>query len=227
MRPIGAALLALCLSFATATAGELVPFKASYSIRAHGLSGRGELQLRRHADDRWTYDMHLYGRGLARLVPGANQRSHSEFRIVDGRVVPDSFTSSDNDQQYTFDWQAGRVTGMAGRKAVDLATQPGLLDTLSVQAALMQELLSGREPSRFVLVDDGRIKDYLYTLERSETLESIAGTYRTVIFSSRRPGSKKANYFWCAPDLGYLPLKVERRNGRDLELSMTLAGLER
>jgi hypothetical protein len=227
MKRFGTALAALCLCVATATALELRPFRASYSIRAHGLSGRGELHLQQHANDRWSYDMHLQGRGLARLVPGANQRSRSEFHIVDGRVVPDSFTSTDNDQKYTFDWNAGRVNGTAARKPVDLAAQPSLLDTLSVQAALMQELLSGREPSRFVLVDDGRIKDYLYTLERNETLESIAGTHRTVIFSSRRPGSKKATYFWCAPDLGYLPLKVERRNGPDLEFTMTLAELER
>ncbi len=28
--------------------------------------------------------------------------------------------------------------------------------------------------------------------------------------------------FWCAPELGYLPLKVERRDGKDVEWSMAV-----
>jgi hypothetical protein len=112
-------------------------------------------------------------------------------------------------------------------KPLDLPAQPGLLDPLSAQVALMQELLAGRVPARFVLVDEDRIKDYDYAVESSEEIDSVAGKHRADIFSSRRPGSRKATYFWCAPDLGYLPLKVERRDGRTVQLTMTLTSLER
>jgi hypothetical protein len=222
-----AALLLLGLPLGAAAA-ELLPFKATYTIRWSGMSaGTGELHLQQRSDGRWAYDSRVRSRGLFRIAPGANQRSSSVFRIVEGKVVPDTFTSDEHAQQITFDWQKGRVTGSVNRKPIDLPIQAGLLDTQSVQVALMQELLSGRMPARFVLVDEDKIKDYLYAVEGSEMIDSIAGRHRADIFSSRRPGSKKATFFWCAPELGYLPLKVERRNGREVEWSMTLATLER
>jgi hypothetical protein len=227
MLRIAALLLALLLP-AFSAAADLTPFKATYAIRWNGMSaGTGHLHLQKLADGRWSYESRVQSRGLFRLAIPSNQVSRSIFRIVDGRVIPDEFTSDEKSQSLTFDWQDGRVTGTVDRRKVDLPIQPGLLDTLSVQVALMQELLSERMPARFVLVDEDRIKDYLYAVEGSEVIDSVAGEHRADIFSSRRPGSRKATFFWCAPELAYLPLKVERRNGRDVEWSMSLSTLER
>jgi hypothetical protein len=222
-------LLALLLPMAGMAAQDLQPFKATYAIRWNGMpAATGELELERLADGRWAYHSRVRARLLARAMIPANQVQRSEFRIVDHRVVPLSFTSSaDPSQQIAFDWDAGRISGMLEGKPLDLPAQPGLLDPLSAQVALMQELLAGRVPARFVLVDEDRIKDYQYAVESSEEIDSIVGKHRTDIFSSRRPGSRKATYFWCAPDLGYLPLKVERRDGRNVQITMTLTSLER
>lgn len=227
MLRLAAVLLSLLLP-GLAAAADLTPFKATYAIRWSGMAaGTGHVQLQKLDGERWSYESRLQARGLFRLAIPSNQVQKSVFRIVGGKVVPDTFTSDENAQSLTFDWQGGRVTGTVNRKPVDLPIQPGLLDSLSVQVALMQELLSERMPARFVLVDEDRIKDYLYAVEGSEVIDSVAGRHRTDIFSSRRPGSRKANFYWCAPELGYLPLKVERRNGRDVEWSMTLTALER
>ena len=56
----------------------------------------------------------------------------------------DGTDSTSKDQKLDFDWSRGRVTGISERKPVDLPTQPGLLDSLSVQVALMSELMAGR-----------------------------------------------------------------------------------
>jgi hypothetical protein len=220
------ALSLLCLACVPALAADLAPFKASYSFRYRGMSAGGaELRLQQLPDGRWSYESLVRARAL--LLVRFNWESRSVFRIIDDKVVPEQFSSSEKDEQVRFDWASSRVTGTVGRKQVDLPTQPGLLDTQSVQVALMQELLSGRMPARFVLIDEGRIKDYRYAVEGSEIIDSPLGQHRVDIFSSRRPNSNKATYFWCAPDLGFIPLKVERRNGRDVEWSMTLTALER
>jgi hypothetical protein len=228
MKKLYAVLLALALPAAAIAGDSLVPFKAEYVARWKGrVAGVGELHLEQQADGRWSYSSRVDPRGWARLVPGASQRSLSVFHITDGRVVPESLVASADDQRIHYDWSANRVTGHLGRRRFNLPVQPGLLDELSVQVALMQELLAGRKPERFVLIDEGRIKDYLYAAEGTEMITSPAGTHRTEIFSSRRPGSRKATYFWCAPELGYIPLKVERRDGQEVEWSMTLQNLTR
>ena len=204
MKRFALLLLALCLPLAAANAATLEPFAASYSIRWGGMNaGTGTLRLDRiPGDNTWSYESRLQGRGLFRLALPSLQVSRSTFRIENGRVVPLTFTSDDNNQKIHFDWTTGRVTGTVKGKPFDLPTQPGLLDPQSVQVALMQELMSGRTPARFLLVDEDRIKDYLYAVEGSEVIESVAGSHRTDIYSSRRPGSRKATYFWCAPELG-------------------------
>jgi hypothetical protein len=225
--------LLLACSSAFAAAPELRPFSASYDIiRGRTQVGSAELQLQRLADGGWSYQQHTLVRHLlARIFLPSDLSTRSQFSIKDGRLIPEQFTAeasgSDEDQSLTFDWHRGRVTGTFDRKPVDLPLQPGLLDSLSVQVALMNELLAGRTPQRFVLADKGRIKDYNYTAEGSETLLTAVGEYRTVIFRSSRPGSDKGTLFWCAPELGYLPLKVERRDGKDVQFTLLIKSLSR
>lgn len=226
--------LLLACGGALAGADELKPFAASYSINWHGLSaGTSQVKLEHLANDQWSYTSLNNARGLFRLAMPAHLTSRSVFRIEGNQIIPQTFTADDGgsgdskDQDIVFDWAAGRVHGVAERKKVDLPTQPGLLDSLSVQAALMHDLLAGRMPERFALVDRDRIKDYLYTSQGQEPVQTDTGNYDTVIFSSSRPGSRNATWFWCAPELGYLPLRVERREGDDVQWSMRLEDVKR
>jgi hypothetical protein len=230
------ALLLLAGGDALAASSEtrLQPFVANYSITWHGMSaGATTLTLERLPDGRWSYRSQSTARGLFRLAMPAELSSRSVFRIVDDRIIPETFVAADGakddtrDQDIIFDWTAGRVRGVAERKKVDLPTQPGLLDAQSVQVALMHSLLAGRTPERFVMLDKDRVKEYLYATQGRERVQTDVGTHDTVIFRSSRPGSRNGTYFWCAPELGYLPLKVERREGNDVQWSMRLRSVVR
>lgn len=229
-----AALLVSAFGPMLASAEDLKPFIARYTITWRGFSaGNTSLQLEHLPEGKWSYKSETSARGLFQLVMPAELSSRSVFTIKDDQIVPQSFVAEDGarsnakDQNITFDWAAGRVRGTAERQSVDLPTQPGLLDSLSVQIALMHELLAGRTPTRFVLLDRERIKDYLYTTEGRERVRTDVGEYDTVIYRSSRPGSRNGTWFWCAPALGYLPLKVERREGKEVQWSMRLQQVTR
>lgn len=233
---LGACVLLLAAAPAAAAGPEpsLQPFTARYSITWSGMSaGNSNLALEHLPDGRWAYTSQSQAKGLFRIAMPADLSSRSVFRIDSGRIVPDSFSADDGarsdekDQAITFDWARGRITGVAERKPVDLPLQPGVLDTMSVQVALMQELISGRTPHQLLVFDTDKVKEYLYTREGTEKLRTAVGEYDTVIFRSARPDSKKGTYFWCAPALGYVPLKVERRNGKEVEWYMTLKSVNR
>jgi len=229
-------LLACCSTLAAAEMGELKPFKATYSITASGFTvANAQVQLEKLPDGRWSYQSQTRPRGLARILKPAelSMLQQSVFRFREGQLVPETFTAEDGtsndskDQNLVFDWPAGHVSGIAERKPVDLPTQPGLLDELSVHVALMHALLAGHAPEHFVMLDGDRIKEYLYTAEGQERLKTEVGEYDTVVYRSNRPESHKATWFWCAPELGYLPLKIERRDGRNAVMSMRLEEVTR
>lgn len=210
-------------------AAELRPFTASYSVTWRGMSaGRSQLHLERLPDGKWRYESSNQARGVFRIALPGELSQRSVFEIHEGAVRPLNFTADDGgegasrDAELTFDWNAARVTGTAGGKRVDLPLEPGLQDGMSIQASLLHALLNGRTPERFLMLDGDRVKEYIYTREGEQRLDTAVGTHHTVVFRSARPGTRRGTLFWCAPVLGYLPVRVERRNGDKVEWSMTL-----
>ena len=210
-------------------AAELQPFSISFKVTWHGMSaGHSKLELQRLAEGRWSYSSRSEAQGLFRLALPSELKSRSEFSIKNGQIIPEHFTGDDGtdskrrDQDLRFDWEKGRVTGIAETKPVDLPLQPGLQDGMSIQVALIHALLAGHPPSRFLMVDKTKIKEYLYTEEGRETIKTPHGPRQTVVYRSSRPGSADGTLFWCDPEQGFLPLKVERRSGTNVEWSMTM-----
>jgi len=134
-------------------------------------------------------------------------------------VLPEQYKGDDGtsatkrDASLSFDWQAKRVTGIYEDVAVDMPIEAGVQDDLSIQVALMNALLHDHVPTRFRLIDRNLVKEYQYTAEGRTTLETPLGSLEAVIYRSRKVGARSSTVFWCAPALGYLPLKVERHDG--------------
>jgi hypothetical protein len=226
--------VALLLIAPLARGAEMTPFEASFNVVWHGMgAGTSQLSLKRSEGARWLYESSNAARGIFRLAVPDEIRQSSELRIADDRVIPIRFTTDDGtsagkrDIDVRYDWQASRATGMSEGKKVDVALIPGVQDTLSVQIALIHELVSGRTPTRFELLDGNEVKEYEYVAEGHERIDTALGSHDTVKFRSRRPDTDRSTVFWCAPDLGYLPLKVERHKGTKVEWSMSLKTLKR
>ena len=221
------------LSPLAAAGAELREFTARYALTWRGMSaGRSEMQLSRLDGDRWSYVSRSNAQGVFRLALSSELAQTSTFRIVDGRVQPLQFQSDDGtdgrsrDQDLRFDWDSKRVTGTAESKPVDLPLEAGVLDAMSLQIAVMRMLKAGEQPASFQMVDKTKIKDYVYTREGEEAVKTPQGTRQTVIYRSSRPGNTRGTWFWVAPELDYLPVKVERRNGSKVEWSMALQSVQ-
>lgn len=216
-------------ALAASGTGQLRGFDATFTVVFRGLAaGRSQLHLEQLPDGRWRYSSRSQPQGVFRLAVIGEPEQQSLFRLHEGGVRPLEFTSQvgvksgDRDQFMHFDWEAGRVTGKAEGEVVDIPLKPGMHDAGSVQVAMMLELINGRKPDRFLMIDKTKVKEYFYTHEGEETVDTPLGPQRTVIFRSAREGATRGTWFWCAPALDYMPVKVERRNGKRVEWSMTL-----
>lgn len=205
-----------------AAAAELSPFSADYSWTVKGINaGQSTLTLARRDDGRWSYSSRSTARGLFKLAAPGEITQVSIFHVENGDVLPDHYRGDDGtsatkrDANVTFDWRARRVTGVYEDVPVDMPIEPGVQDDLSIQIALLNALLRERLPSGFRLIDKNLIKEYQYTSEGRERLETALGALDTVVFRSRKLGARSSTVFWCAPSLGYLPVKVERHDGAD------------
>ncbi len=221
----GSLVLAAALAAAPAVAGAtdgLRPFEATFAIDYGNLSvGSSRLTLRREAaPERWAFESRSIARGLARLVIDSEVHQRSLLSIGGEGVRPlqyrldDGTTDTAKDVALDFDWDAGRVRGVAERRPVDVATVPGLQDALSLQLAAMHELAAGRRPARFTMIEKAEPKTYEYEFVRSERLRTAAGELDTFVYRSARTGGERYTLQWFAPALGWLSVRSEQHRGR-------------
>ena len=227
------ALLTLALAAsASASAEELKPFQASYTWIYHGMTVAVSSLDLQHEDANWVYRSKSEPRGIGRLF-SERPVQESVMQITADGVRPLSYKADDGtsstkrDANVQFDWQNNRVTGVYEDAKVDMPIPPDMQDDLSVQIALMVELLRGHTPDKFSLISGNSVREYRYSREGEETLTTPVGTIQTVIYRSEKQYSPRATRFWCAPSLGYIPLRVQQKKGDDVEWTMQVQSVKR
>jgi hypothetical protein len=216
---------------AAGSTGRLEAFQASYGWNWQGAVVAISTLKLEHADaDSWIYSSTSEPRGLGRLYP-MRPKLRSSLRVTDKGVQPLSFKAEgggdSHDADVKFDWSAGRATGVYEGTAVDLPLKPGVQDDLSVQIAMMVELLHGRTPEQLSMIDKNSWREYRYQREGAETIATPLGQIDTIIYSSQHPGSPRVTRFWCAPSLGYVPMRVEQKRVDSVEWTMDIRSLKR
>ena len=228
------ALLALALAAMTGTsrADELKPYQATYAGIWHGMTvAISHLELGQTGDT-WTTSSASSPRGIGRLAAGIfPPRQVSVVRVTASGVQPQSFRSEGGERakstDLTYDWQAARVTGLYEGAKVDQALAPGVQDDGSVQLALIVELLAGRTPRSFRMIDKSGTREYQFARDGDATLETPLGTVATVVYRAQKAGSPRITRFWCAPKSGYVPMKVEQTRGDEVQWTMEIQSLTR
>ena len=231
------ALVALALGLALTRAGparadDLKPYQASYAGIWHGMTvAISHLALERSRDD-WTFSSRSEPRGIGRLAAGVFPPLQvSIVRVAGSEVQPQSFKSSGGSAakstDLAYDWQTHRVTGTYEGTKVDLPLTREVQDDGSVQLSMMVALLAGHIPQTVQLIDKNSVRDYQFAREGDARLSTSLGDIATVVYRAQKAHSPRATRFWCAPDRGYVPVKVEQAIGDDVQWTLLIQSLTR
>lgn len=223
-------------AFAAEPSG-IAQYTAEYEVRNDGRRvARAEFRVAAATGDSFVFSSAARARGILRLVRPDPAIERSEFRVADGHIVPLDFRYEDGSRKgednfsVAFDTAANeiRIDGPAGSQTLPL--EKGLLDRGSLQVALMRDLASCRLPGPYRYVDDDGVREYRYERLEDLTAGTGIGTLDTVRFSQRREGSSRETILWLAPELSFLPVRIEQIRNGELDTVFTLedvTGLER
>jgi len=232
-RALTAALASTLLAAGGAGADELKPFEASYSWVWNGMTvAVTTLKLAKSGADTWTYTSRSEPRGIGKMM-SQRPRTESVLRITSAGAQPLSYQGDDgtgSDKRsidLKYDWDKHRVTGVYEQTPVDLPLTPQVQDDSSIQVALMVALLRGQTPQSFDLIDKNSVREYRYARAGEETLQTPLGAVPTVTYTSSKANSPRINSYWCAPDHGYIPVRVQQKRGNDVEWTMEIQSLKR
>ena len=229
--------LLLCLAFTAlpVQAEVFSPYKAVYEVN------RGSIML---GDTTFSMQpaekncFHIKGiaepMGLAALFAGKTTEE-SHFCLENGHIRSQKYRlereGGDEDDSYTlrFDWGNQLVTTDKGESR-ELPAEG--FDRTVMELALRRQLARHFKKSQslpdkpfiFLMVEDDEIKPYRFQVTGRETINTAAGRFDTLRIE-RVNSDKRQFRLWLAPELDYLPVRLERQRKDKPIISMTLRNL--
>ncbi|OBS09946.1 DUF3108 domain-containing protein [Acidihalobacter prosperus] len=128
-----------------------------------------------------------------------------------------------------FDRKAGMASGhMQNGDAVRVAIEPGTLDRLSLQLALMQAVAQDRKPLRFTTVETkDKLSHYVFEDLGSASVVTPMGRLETRHLQRLWHAKRIRFDFWLAPSLHELPVKLtQTEEGDDTSLALYLQSVD-
>lgn len=212
---VGCLFAACVVSAQAADTHRPQPFVAVYEVATSGVGvGRMTRTLEMTADDGYRFSAVVEARGLVALLKPTRITEESVGRWADTHPVATRYShgkQSGKKRKETlidFDWAAGRSHATINGTPVEGALEPGALDKLNYQLALMRDLAAGVTTLRYHITDAGGSKDYALERRADERVEAGGTAYDTVPVAYSRDDGRRT-VLWCAPSLDYLPVRIE------------------
>lgn len=212
---------------------KLEPYSATYSVKYLGFkAGLVHFVLLPRENNTYLYLSRVEPGMLARLVVSPEAFERTILKIDKNGIRPLSWKSEDgssntaDDGELTFDWESRRVFGTVEDEQVDMELEPNLQNRLSMQIEVLAALQQNSQPQAITLIDGDKIKQYTYELKDTQKVETAAGSYDTIIYESTREGSSRMKRIYHAPELDYLPVRIENYKKGSMDTVMELVAFD-
>lgn len=210
-------LLSLLLSIGSVAAADVVPFDATYEVRAHGLK-LGEMHRRLNIEkSQYQFESTLEASGIAALLKAGREEEFSSGELVAGEFRPSRYRHRRiqgrkvHDTMTVFDWPRGQIETTARGQVTRIEAPVETLDKLVYQLMLSRDLIRSSQALNYTVADDGRIKSYHWQQVGIETLTIRGQQIPTAKVRYGRSNSERRTTLWCAPSFNYVPVKIEYR----------------
>ena len=209
-------LLLLAFTSLAARADAPKPFTATYTLAMGKMSvGAMVRKLVLGANHAYEFSSTVEATGIAAMFQDGRIVETSRGTLVDGRPRPGRYDYDPGGKKkralgVVLDWKAGTLTTRYKGRETQTSLQPGLLDKLVYQLALMGDLAAGGTLN-YSVADSNGITEYALARRGEERIVTPAGTFDTTRIERVNGNSKRHTVLWCAPKLGHLPVKIEHR----------------
>jgi len=207
----------------------LQSFNASFKLTRGNITiGTMDVSLQLKNDGRYIYKTKSRPVRWLGWFFKDNLDEASRGALTNGNIKPATYTYSrtggkkEKHAELTFDWETMTVENNVDNTPWKMALTEGALDRLVVQLAMMQSLADGKKTMDYQIADGGKLKQYSFVVIGTETIDLPAGRFETIKLKKQRSNTKRETLLWCAPALGYLPVRIWQREKDDSEYKSDL-----
>ena len=204
----------------------LIPHQAEYKVRISVVSGRLNTMLRR-TETGYVANHVIRPTGFSKILVNGSMEVTSDFAIESDGVRPDHYIAIDTIRDdpkidLTFDWDSNEVAGTVGDEDVALQLGGIAYDPVSIQYALMHDLLNQKVNKEYLLFDVDKMRVANVSDVGSKQIKTKAGEFAAIGVRHQKKGSSRVTTLWCVEELGYLPVIIEQHRNGKLNFRATL-----
>jgi hypothetical protein len=208
-------------------------YTATYRVMYKGKeAGTAEYNVRYLPDrDLYEFSSRVQAKGMLKLARPNPAIDRSQFRVDATGIRPlefwheDGSRSGEDNLHIVFDWERRIATVSGAEIRRELALPDAALDRGSLQVALMRDLASNGAPRSYHLADEDSVAEYAYTDNGTATLATGVGSVATRVFTQKRTGSSRETWLWAAPEMRFLPVRIEQRRDGEVQTAFELVSV--
>lgn len=210
------------------------PYQADYVITRNGseygegyryleVSSDGEWQLRTKSDISW-------------FILSDTRKARSVFVVDTDKhyLEPKEFiyerTGTGSDKSFHGEFKADEKTvrNVDSGSLLDIDWKGALFDEANVTEQLRIDLAQGDETFKYRLVDEkGKEDEYRFrVMAKNELLSLPYGELETVKVERVRDSNRRQTFFWFAPELNYVMVKMQQFKEGDEQATLSLKSLD-
>jgi hypothetical protein len=198
----------------------LTPYHLVYDATIKGMDIQAERYLEREGD---SYKLVSKADTLL-----ASITEKGTFKIDStGHILGQQYTYERNifgikkNESLTYDRAAGGANDPNKKKQRQVKLDSDYLDTLTYQIQLQRDLIRGKTPLQYQVIDRGKIKQYNFEIMGEEIVDTALGPINTVKVHRVRKDSDRETYLWFAPQMNYLLVQIwQNEDGDDHRITL-------
>lgn len=222
------------LSVAQAAPGfDPEPFEARFELEVRGFAVGETVWRVRRVKDGFVYETRTKATGFAAVFGERQVVERSEWKRVGDDIKPASYHYErsgrpDKSTAIAFDWNDGIVQSTRRGRTSRMSVPVDTLDKLGYMLVLMEDLKAGKRSVRYHIADGkNRMKVYKLKVVGEERMTTALGTVGVLKIVRERKDDDRETTIWVAPELDFMPVRIEHRERDDESVTISIRSLSR
>ncbi|MGK0297888.1 MAG: hypothetical protein ACI9XC_001505 [Gammaproteobacteria bacterium] len=199
----------------TEASGSTFEFDAIYNVFRGGLNVAKMHRTLSNTEDGQILYSETNTTGIVSLFRKDKIIEKSIWKNINGKLEPEFYeydrsgTKKPRNVTVKFDWVKNQITNSINGSSWKMPAEEGVIDKLLYQYFIMLDLQQGKSNLQYQIADGGKEKTYIFEIIGEEIIDTPMGKLRTIKLIRRRKDSDRTSIFWSAPDMNFLPVKLE------------------
>jgi len=228
-------LLIIACTFFLSEEANAVPidYEAVYSVKLMQADGTLRAKLEKN-EGVYTYSLKTEPTGFWKLIANGSINESSAFEIIDNEIRPinykliDTIRRNPRESIIDFDWSKKVIKGFYKDRTIDLKLEESILTRVLLQIEIMHQKQNNGMKDSYLIIDRDEIKEIDISSSNSKRKISVPfGSYDVIEVSHRSRNSNRINTFWLAPELDFIPIKLEQTENNKVNFEANLVQLTR